>query len=365
VSLLISTVLTMPRDLLSLAAAQAFHCSGKARSCSKPGSCRACRATAVGITILMLVMFCSCSALADDFGLGPAGPGNFTVLETGNTPNSEVQFSGNAGITGGSAPAAANLGIASGGRLNAGGNPNVVAGTYYRFSTNTNDTTNGNFTAVGGTNTTSDSLLSSAAASASAASLNLAGSAANQTFPNPSNTNLTINATVAGRNVISFVGGANLNNNVLTLNANGQANVSFVINVSGNLTMGAVNLIGVSPANVIFNVTGTGNNISLQNNPPAPGFNGIFMDIGGNVSTATGTLNGEIISGVNIQLNNGFDAQAIETVPESSTVAYFTFGPLSLVAVMLLHRRFSRRKQAVVGRSHDPPESVLDVVKSG
>jgi hypothetical protein len=277
-------------------------------------------------------MFCSCSALADDFGLGPAGPGNFSVLETGT---GQVSFTGNAGITAGSNRAAANLGIASGGSLNQGGNPTVIAGTYYRFSTNTPDNTNNTFTVVGGTNTTSDSLLSSAAAAASSASLSLSGLTPSQTFPNPSNTNLTINATVAGRNVISFVGGANLNGDVLTLNANGQANVSFVINVSGNLTMGAVNLIGVSPANVIFNVNGTGNNISLQNNPPAPGFNGIFMDIGGTVSTSAGTLNGEIISGGNISLNNGFDAQAIATVPESSTVTYFIFGPLSLVAVML------------------------------
>jgi hypothetical protein len=62
-------------------------------------------------------------------------------------------------------------------------------------------------------------------------------------------------------------------------------------------------------------------------------------------------VNGEIISGNTITISNGSDVQVVpaETVPEASTAAYFTLGPLSLVAVMLLYRRFSRRKETING----------------
>jgi hypothetical protein len=170
----------------------------------------------------------------------------------------------------------------------------------------------------------------------------------------------------------------------MTLTLNAPANASFVINVIGSGASGGITLAGASsdilltggitPANVIFNVVPAG--------PPTPAnvvvqdstVNGIIMDLTGNVTlTSTkglpGTLvNGEIISGGNITLDgtNGDNAQILVVapgVPEPSAATYFTLGPLSLIAVMLLYRRFSCRKQAVAGRSHDPPESVLDVVK--
>jgi hypothetical protein len=72
---------------------------------------------------------------------------------------------------------------------------------------------------------------------------------------------------------------------------------------------------------------------------------GIILDVNGSVSlTNNDTLNGEIIAGGNVSLSNNSDVEVVPTVPEPSTTAYFTLGPLSLAAVMLLHRRFSRRK---------------------
>jgi hypothetical protein len=92
------------------------------------------RAKEVGITVLLLVLFCSSSALADDFSLGTAGPGNWGILETGANP---VSLAGNTGITAnsGATSSQANLGINSGGKLNQSGAV-VVQGTYYKFSTN-------------------------------------------------------------------------------------------------------------------------------------------------------------------------------------------------------------------------------------
>jgi hypothetical protein len=144
-----------------------------------------------------------------------------------------------------------------------------------------------------------------------------------------------------------------------------------VINVpDGGITLGVASQIlltgGLTPANVIFNVT---NGVIGRNNVSVTGagavINGIVMDINGTVSlTGQGdTVNGEVISNEDISFSNGSDVEVAETVPEASTTAYFTLGPLSLVAVMLLHRRFSRRKQTVVCGSRDPPESVLGAVK--
>jgi hypothetical protein len=143
-----------------------------------------------------------------------------------------------------------------------------------------------------------------------------------------------------------------------------------VINVSTGLTLGSVTLLGgLTPQDVIFNYTGTaGATVGVAS--PATPTQGIVLSLNAPVSNSANNLvlNGEIITGSAYSSSNGSDVQAVTTmpiIPESSTVAYFTLGPLSLFAVMLLTGRFSRRKQTVGGRSHDPPESVLDVVKIG
>jgi hypothetical protein len=112
---------------------------------------------------------------------------------------------------------------------------------------------------------------------------------------------------------------------------------------------------GLTAANVIFNVTGTGANVSTSGSGVV--INGIVMDLHGNESLNAATVNGEVISSGNIDLSGGGDVQVV--MPEPSTAAYFTLGPLSLVVVMLLCRRFSRRKQAPARNCHDPPQSVL------
>jgi hypothetical protein len=297
----------------------------------------------LGITAGLLALSSSSPALADTFGLGTAGPGNWGILETGAN---QVSLSNNTGITvnSGATSSQANLGINSGGKLNQSGNV-VVQGTYYKFSGNSDSTTSG-FTAVGGVNTTSNSLLTTAASDATAASSNLAGLAPNQTLGTISTTT-TVSATVAGRNVVNVTGISLGNGTTLTLS--GSATQSFVINVTGtgNVTLGNVTLVGgLKASNVIFNVL---NGDTITDNSPDV-VNGTLMDIGGSISiTNNDTINGELISGKQINLSNNSDVEVVPTVPEASTTAYFTLGPLSLAAVMLLHRRFSRRKQTIVG----------------
>ena len=296
------------------------------------------RLTAVAI----LLIICGSSALADTFGLGTAGPGNWGILETGS--GSTVSMTNGTGITvnSGASASQANLGITSGSKLNQSGTV-VVQGTYYKFSTNADSTTSG-FTAVRGVNTTSTGTITTAAMQASAASSNLAGLTPNQTLGTIS-TSTTISATVPGRNVINVTGITLGNGTTLTLS--GSATQSFVINVTGtsNVTFDNISLTGgLTAANLIFNVL---HGDTVTDNSPGR-VNGIIMDIGGSVSlTSNDTLNGEIISGNNISLSNNSDVEVVQTVPEASTAAYFTLGPLSLAAVMLLHRRFSRRKQTL------------------
>jgi hypothetical protein len=350
----------MPRDLLSFAAAQVFHCSGKGRSCNKLASCKACCATAVGITVLLLVLFCSSSALADTFGLGTAGPGNWGILETG-TGQVSMANGTNITVNPGATSSQANLGINSGGKLNQSGTV-TIAGAYYKFSTNSNDSTTNGLTVAGGTLTgpTVDSTLTTAAADATAASTTLAGLPPNQTLGTIT-ASTTISATVPGRNVINLTD-INMGNST-TLTLSGSATQSLVINVTGtsNVTLSNVSLVGgLTPANVIFNVL----NGDTVTDPNPDVVNGTIMDINGSISiTNNDTINGELISGQQISLSNNSDVEVVPTVPEASTAAHFTLGPLSLAAVMLLHRRFSRRKQTVVRGSHDQAESVIGAVK--
>ena len=119
---------------------------------------------------------------------------------------------------------------------------------------------------------------------------------------------------------------------------------------------------GLTPANVIFNVLNSG--VVLDNNPDT--INGIIMDISGMVALANNdTVNGEIISGNTISLGNNNEVEVVptETVFEASITAYFTLGPLSLVAVMLLYRRFSRLERGVISpqrrRGREAEKNVL------
>ena len=299
---------------------------------------------------LLLILSCQISAQADTFGLGNAGPSNWGVLETGT---GTVTFGGGTtsnpsgiSVNSGASASQANLGINQGGGLTSS-STTVINGTYYKYSTNNSDSISGT-TINGGTNTSSNSLLTSAANNASSASSNLAGLANTQTPPNLNQptSNVTLTGT-AGRNVIN-VPIINLQNGI-TLTLGGPAGASWVINVTGAGSNGGIQLGssqilvsgGVTDANVILNVTGSGANVST--NGTGDVFDGIVMDLHGTESFNASTVNGEVISSGNISFSNGADVEVVQTTPEPSAAAYFTLGPLTLIAVMHLRRRFSRR----------------------
>jgi hypothetical protein len=139
----------MPRNLLALAAVQVFHWPGKGRSYRRPALCGTCHAKEVSITVLLLALFYSCSALGDDFNLMTAGPGNWGILEIGSTGH-KVTMNAPAAVVG-AVPnnnPTANLGINSGSSLSASGNTPFINGTFYNF---TGNPTVSGFIAHGGT----------------------------------------------------------------------------------------------------------------------------------------------------------------------------------------------------------------------
>ena len=241
----------------------------------------------------------------------------------------------------------ANLGINQGGKLTSS-STTVINGTYYKYSTNTGDSISGT-TIVGGTNTSSNSKITTAASSAQSASSNLAGLANTQTPPNLNQPSSNVTLTgVAGRNVIN-VPIINLQNNI-TLTLSGPAGASWVINVTGagsngGITLGSSQILvsgGVTDANVILNVTGSNANVSTNGSGDV--FDGIVMDLNGSGSFNAATINGEVIFSGNISFSNGGDVEVVSTAPEPSAAAYFTLGPLTLIAVMRLRREFGRRR---------------------
>jgi hypothetical protein len=112
---------------------------------------------------------------------------------------------------------------------------------------------------------------------------------------------------------------------------------------NGGITLNAAQLLvagGVTPVNVIYNVVPSnglrGANVTTSGNGVV--YDGIIMNLNGDETFNAPTVNGEAISNGNISFTNGGGVEVVATVPEASTIAYFTLGPLSLVAMMLLHR---------------------------
>jgi len=347
-------------NLLTLAAVQALRDSVKKSLRSITASREASRAKGVGkMALLLLGLLWSSSAWADTFGLGTAGPGNWGVLETGT---GQVIFGGGSAsspsgisVNPGASANQANLGINAGSLVSSA--TTVINGTYYKHTGSPSDSISGT-TIVGGTvqNSTGDSKINQAVTDATSASSNLARLPSTQTPPNLNNpsSNVTINGGV-GRNVIN-VPVISLNNGI-TLTLSGPASASFVVNVTGSagMTLNSASILlsgGLTAANVIFSVTTTGANVSTSGSGVV--INGIVMDLNGNENLNGATVVGEVISGGQIVLGGGGDVEVVPTVPEPSAAAYFTLGPPSLIAVLLLQNRSSRRKRISARISHVP-----------
>jgi hypothetical protein len=149
---------------------------------------------------------------------------------------------------------------------------------------------------------------------------------------------VTING-LAGNNVLHLTD-INLNNGNLTIH--GGANDYFAINVSGKFIVnGSANILltgGIGPANVLFNVTGTGPDVSITGSTSSQ-VSGILLALSRNISLHDKTFTGEIIGAFGdehisrkISITSGFNLD----VPEPST---FILAGLGFIGVLACGRR--------------------------
>ena len=258
--------------------------------------------------------------------LGTAGPGNFTVLEIGTgTLNISINAGGPAnGVQG-------NVGVNGSGTLALTGTTfihgNVILGTGAKV------TTSGAGTVTGST-TTDQATLTQAASDANAAATAAAA----------------LPASGGGVGVTSITSGGNLtpgvyNLSTLNLGNNQQLNLaaggSYVFNISGGLVLhgpdGIFLASGLSPSDVLFNITGN-TDVAFSGGGNGAVLNGIILAPNSKVNLSPGLVNGEIISGQNISIVSGADVMGV--VPEPSTNALLILGAVA-AGFALLRRRLT------------------------
>ena len=290
--------------------------------------------------VLAVVLGSSVALRADYIGstLGTAGPGNYAVLTlSGATDialNGPGTTYGNVGITTGTLSLDGSAGPSINGNVFLGNNatvthPQLVTGNIF---TNQN--------------------LSQANTDARNAATAFSGLASTAGMPTSVNGTTTINGG-PGVNVANL-SGINLGNGQ-TLTLNGPAGSQFVIN-SPNMVLNSGKIAltgGLTPNDVVFNLTGTGNNLQTSgglNNESV--INGIVLDANGSVAMAPGLINGELIAGgQSVHLVSGASVNGsppAPSVPEPSSAVLLVLGGLGMAG--LVRRSWRRSSADAVGK---------------
>jgi len=250
-----------------------------------------------------------------------AGAGTITL---GEAANYALLTSGGGGFSF-NGPGAINgdVGIGVGGKYNFA-SPAVINGTMFLGTGVTG--TNSGVTISGGiqTSATISANLTQAISDANTAATNAAALTATGTVPgntivvtNPSNS-VTFNGS-AGQNVLD-VTDINLNNGNFTIN--GTSSETFIINVSGKfIDNGSASILltgGVTAADVLFNIEGTGQDVAITGNAGTVE-NGTILAPSRNISIHDQTLNGAVIGAFgmsfSIQDTSGFTLNGPPTQP--------------------------------------------------
>jgi hypothetical protein len=279
------------------------------------------------------------SSFAGNVTLGSAGPQFYTVLSLGgqgsNTDNithTNVTFNNQSNVQG-------NVGVPAVGNLSTSGNA-FINGTLFLNTAGSWSQSGTSGAANFQQNAATDAQLNQAVQDALNASQQAA--ALPSTQPSITNINLgdhgmmTINGT--GQDVINLTNFVLGNQATLTLNA--PAGDSFIFNISGNFSDQGLVLLtgGITPDDVLFNVTGTGSAVQFSGGGNQAQLNGILLAPFRDIQLAPGLVTGEIIGGGNIlTLTSGADA-----VPEASTTMLLITGTVFFGAVV-----FCRRKEAL------------------
>jgi hypothetical protein len=284
------------------------------------------------------------AAFAGGVSLGTAGPANYTILSLGGQASNsdgitktDVTLNNQTSVQG-------NVGVAATGNISTTGNA-FINGTLFLNTSGT-----WSHSGTSGASSFSQSAATDAKLNQSVQdALNASQQAAAQPSTQPSITSITLGdhgtETIhgTGQDVLNLTTFDLGNNSVLTLDA--PAGSSFVLNISGNFTnQGRVILTGgLSPNDVLYNVTGTGQAIQFSGGGNSAQLNGILLSPFRDIQLAPGLVVGEIIGGGNIlTLTSGADA-----VPEPSTVALVVLVAITWAGAAALRRRRSTQTNDV------------------
>jgi len=298
-----------------------------------------CLSAVVGSVVLFLGSSTeSALGFAGGVTLGSAGPDHYALLSLGGQASSSdgitstnVAIANESTITG-------SVGVAGTGGIATSGNASITGTLFLNTGGSWNQS--GTSNAAGfSQSAANDAQLNQAVQDALNASTQAAALASTQ----PSITSIALGAngtmtiTGTGQDVINLTSFSLGNNSVLTLNA--PAGDSFIFNISGGFTMqGKVLLVGgISPANVLWNVTGTGTAVSFSGGGNSAQLSGILLAPFRDIQLSPGLVTGEVIGGgSSISLSGGAD---INAVPEPSTTALLILGSLLVVSRLFIGRR--------------------------
>jgi choice-of-anchor A domain-containing protein len=279
-------------------------------------------------SLALAVGLCQPAAVkADPFSLGSAA--NYALLEIGNGNISLAAAPPNGFITG-------NVG-AAGGNLSDGGNL-PITGSVFLGAGATSSGLSGNVSGTIHTNFDLSSAISAATtASSQAAALASSGGGVGFTSISEGN-NVTLNLAPGVYNLTNF---SLHNGDIVNLEAGG----SYVFNISGSLSLNSAEILaaaGLTPSDILFNITGTqGVQFSGGLNNESV-LDGIILAPDAQVSLTPGALDGEIISGQNINIASGGSVQGVtSSVPEPSSAMLLSLVGCGFLAIA--KRRLERR----------------------
>jgi hypothetical protein len=281
----------------------------------------------VALIALLLAIATPSLSHAQVTGLGSAA--DYGILENGGqifVHSGTTQLSvgdgstGNVGVIGANGGATTSIVINPGGSFAVSGAFNYSQSSLMGGAVQNNSSTNAfTYGSATGNDGTALGVAWSAATTASAKDAGLT----------PTQTSITSNQINGGTNpvTVASVSSIGSSGSPMALTISGTASQVFVINVSGNIYLSSVTLSGGVTANdVLFNVTGSGHNVTLG----AGIVSGTFLDTGGGITLNGTTLYGALIAGGSGDLGVGVtsndaasihaDAFAPVAAPELPTV---------------------------------------------
>lgn len=287
----------------------------------------------VGCALKLTPALCLCQAVAvkaQSVDLGAAG--NFAILETGAGNVSLAAAPPNGFVNG-------NIGVAGSGNLSVSAGNLPINGNVYLGPGATASGLSGNVSGSINQNFDFSSAISAAvSAEAQASALAVSGGGAGYSTINEGN-NVTLNLMPGVYDLSNF---KLQNGDVVNLAAGG----SYVFNISGTLSLNSAEILaaeGLSDSDILFNIEGSHGVAFSGGIHNESVLDGIILAENASISLTPGAVNGEIISGANINIASGGSVNSggpVNSVPETApTWLLLAAGMVAILAPATMKRR--------------------------